>query len=108
MIWGAGKWGQMIAKALNYSEISIKCFVDNNIEMIGKEKCGIQIKDPDVINEFNGLLIIAVKGHDKDIEVQINDNFHFSGRIMLLDKIVSELSNIHRRIEHVKYETAYY
>lgn len=88
IIWGAGRYGGKLCRIFNDSHISIKCFIDNNNDLIGKKKCGYEIKDINkiTISQYDAI-IIAIKDKCEEVGEQLKRYGYIRGvdYIMLYD-----------------------
>ncbi|MBO5472332.1 MAG: radical SAM protein [Lachnospiraceae bacterium] len=74
MIYGTTVGGKMIFQCLQKIGIKIECFVDRR--MAGKEFCGIQVKEPEILKQEQGMLLIAVTRAFKSV-CQFLEEIHF-------------------------------
>ncbi len=73
VIFGAGEWGIKTCLALEQRSIIPKFIVDNSEGKWNTEKCGIKVLKPEVLRDFKGVLLIAVKDFSADILLQVKN-----------------------------------
>ena len=72
VIFGAGFAGVQIAGILQTMGKSVTCFVDNNKELWGRRRNGLQICSPDILKEMNEcLVVIGTNSYISDIRKQL-------------------------------------
>jgi glycosyltransferase involved in cell wall biosynthesis len=62
VIWGAGRDGKRLAKALRRRGVGLRAFVDISPTKIGRRMLGTRVCPPDFLSERPGCLIVAVVG----------------------------------------------
>lgn len=81
VVWGTGVWANRVVEALGKSNISVDFFVDSDAKRQGQKFYKADIKEPSVLEKYDGIVFIAVKDYDVDIAEKIknfgNHNLHF-------------------------------
>ena len=93
-IFGAGIWGRKVWQLLNDFHISVKGFIDNNINKQEKSYCGIPVYSMDKLRQGKNNIFIAVKNGSEKIRSQINSLNNNDILITSLDDIQKELDII--------------
>lgn len=73
VIFGAGTWGRELYAILRNCNIPVKFFVDNEEIKWGLQLEGIQIFSPEILKNYNGYVLVAVKNYQKDICRQLTN-----------------------------------
>lgn len=71
VIFGLGIWGERIYYALNDRNILVKMFVDNDEKKWNTEWKGVMIQCPEVLRNYKGYVVIAVKNEAEEICKQL-------------------------------------
>ncbi|MDE6662378.1 MAG: hypothetical protein K2K46_03445 [Lachnospiraceae bacterium] len=70
-IFGTGNWGKELHTILKNCNIHISFFVDNDDKKWGYEFEGTRIFSPEILKEYQGYVLIAVKEHQEEIYEQL-------------------------------------
>lgn len=71
VVWGAGSFTKRLLATTKLLKCNIKYFVDGDKNKIGNELCGLYVKTPDSLSEFDGVVIIASVLFSDDIISEI-------------------------------------
>ena len=71
IVWGTGVWGNRIANLASKSGLAIDFFLDSDPKKKGQIFCGVEVKSPDILENYEGTVFIAVKDYDKEISDMI-------------------------------------
>ena len=71
VIFGAGNWGMKSCSILVSRGIKIQFIVDNNRERWGTFNEGIEIKSPEALYTFKGIVLLLIRGFTKEILQQV-------------------------------------
>lgn len=66
-IFGAGNCGRELLSVLRTCHVSVRLFVDNDMNKWGLEYHEIKIYSPEILRSFSGHVIISVSGFQEDI-----------------------------------------
>ncbi len=73
ILFGAGNMGRECAAMFQFMEREIECFVDNDINLNGKEVSGIKVKGADYLDNISGCTIVITSFvHQTELEKQLN------------------------------------
>lgn len=72
-IFGSGRWGIKMCNLLIKNELVPSCFIDSDSGKWNKTKCDIKIMSPEVLKDFNGVVLIMVKDYSEEISKKINE-----------------------------------
>lgn len=71
VIFGTGNWGRELHTVLRSCNIEIPFFVDNDSKKWGFEWEGSKIFSPEILKDYDGPVLIAVKHFQKELREQI-------------------------------------
>lgn len=86
IVWGVGSLTYRLLSSTNLKEANIIAFVDSNKNIQNKKIIGIEIKDPDILNENRQYpILIASNLYKNEIMKVLKEKYNISDNIITLD-----------------------
>lgn len=91
VIFGAGNWGQKVCRILLCANMSVVFFVDNDAN---KREANTNVRNPEILKTFEGVLLIVVEKFSEDICFQIKKMDNPSLYCIFWEEICDEFRTI--------------
>lgn len=91
VIFGTGNWGQELHTILKNCNITIPFFVDNDSKKWGFAWKGSRIFSPEILKDYDGPILIAVKQFQKELREQIYRYTKRTSSVDVYDRLWKEV-----------------
>lgn len=96
IIFTAGIWAEF-AYDFYKDKYQIECFVDNNRMLNGTKKCGLPIRSPEKLGQWDGTVAIADGQYEKEIRDQLSREYRIDKIISFQDELRSIREEMKKR-----------
>lgn len=100
-IWGSGEWGKRLSVFLVKNHIHIIAFLDNDVNKIGRQINGIEIKRVTTLDKSEYPVLVAIARLDDEMKTTIDRMRQNGFKVILLEEVEeSILKDNHYYMEH--------